>query len=373
MNIQDPAPLGLTQQPPEFTFHPTVHQLPPAVFQQALQQVSEACGGGGAVNVLSPFSDPLFIDANRRTPLMLACQSGALEAARLLLPYSDVNQCDRNSTNALFFALESQNRSLVDLILSAGPDLYTCNQYGQNALIQAAKQGAAPILQILLPYFQDQLNAVDEKAHTALMGACQASSYPCAQLLVDAGANPCSFDSNGQNALFFAAYLGCTDLLQLLAPLSNLNHENRQGNTALHLAAKNGHASCIPLLITSKNVRHFNLKQRTPLMLASESGHAAVVRMLRPYSDLHQTNNDSWTPLMLAAKCGHIECVQELLTPETIQAVDLNNDHSAHIARDYGHEAIGRLIDTYRTSLSEADNLRQSLSKSNAKKPASFL
>ena len=70
-------------------------------------------------------------------------------------------------------------------------------------------------------------------------------------MLVEAGADVCATDNQGDTCLTLAAYHGHTETVRYLVglPEVDVNHRTRAGCTALQLARKKPHADVVQVLL----------------------------------------------------------------------------------------------------------------------------
>lgn len=105
------------------------------------------------------------------------------------------------------------------------------------------------------------------------------------QLLLEAGANPNRRSEDGKTALYWAAFSGKKDLVQLLlsAGATVEAEQPEDGYTSVSTVAQNGNREIMELLLSAggKSVLNdFDYSYRTPLMWAAETGDPEIVRML---------------------------------------------------------------------------------------------
>lgn len=110
-------------------------------------------------------------------------------------------------------------------------------------------------------------------------------------------------DSNGNNALNYAAYEGDADLVRLLlAHGADLGVRNNEGWDPIIFAVFKGRTECVRVLLEAGA----DANRRTPtgstlLMVAAIFGHTDIIRALvSAGADLHATNPDGYTALSLA-------------------------------------------------------------------------
>lgn len=104
-------------------------------------------------------------------------------------------------------------------------------------------------------------------------------------------------NSNGNNALHFAAHKGKVEAARLLLGKKEAWHsKNKDGNTPLHFAALGGEPGMVRLLLADlrdKDSNFKNYKEHTPLHLAVSKGNLEIVDLL--LRDL-KTKNLEWNP-----------------------------------------------------------------------------
>lgn len=111
------------------------------------------------------------------------------------------------------------------------------------------------------------------------------------------------------------------EIIEILAPISNVSIEGYSSMTALMLAASSGNVPAVELLVSSQQ----NLKTkdgRTALMIAAESGRDSCVEiLLKETSEACSQNSMGWTALCFAADNGHVACVRLLAPKESMMMI----------------------------------------------------
>lgn len=226
---------------------------------------------GQTLAVLEVLDRMASVDPKGHTPWLLAALYGRLDALELLESWSDLGACTRQ---------------------------------GRDALMLAAGEGHAPVVQALLDRW---------------------------------GADPRRQDRNGGTALMHAAAEGHDRTVEILLPVSDPRAVSHQdGNTALLLAAKHGRTGCVtrllpvsdvhrpcgitwapadagdPWLTQDRGDRDGTTGYRTPLMWAATGGPLAMLDLLIPVSDHARTDAQGRTAFDLSAQGEHWEHLDRL-------------------------------------------------------------
>ncbi|MBY0352911.1 ankyrin repeat domain-containing protein [Candidatus Babeliales bacterium] len=227
-------------------------------------------------------------------------------------------------------------------------DINTIFWEGKNTLHWAAEKGHTECVKLLLAtkkkgvlkkrYTKPRanVNAASLNAGlTALALAVIGNHLPCAEVLIEHGADVNCQNTMGLTALHIAANNGWYDCLKLLldnqANVATAPTEGEYINiTALHLAAQNGHLACIELLLNRG--AHVSTPgafptQRTCVHLAAEGGRTTCLALLLQNGGLAlidaqdaetfegdtRINVGGSTALHLAIQCNAPACAQLLL------------------------------------------------------------
>jgi ankyrin repeat protein len=153
------------------------------------------------------------------TPLIAAAESGSHECVELLLNAgADIMTVDEFETTALMMAAKSGNEISVRLLLEvgAGEHINAKNSWGSTALIEAAISGNAESVRVLIDTGADVNMGTWEgsswgytqwysfsKGLTALM---LAGSSDVVKALIAAGADVNTKDSDGRNAIYYQCF-----------------------------------------------------------------------------------------------------------------------------------------------------------------------
>jgi ankyrin repeat protein len=152
-------------------------------------------------------ADRSFLNARRAvwpyTALECAGVFGHLPIARYLLGEgAQVNEGDGTGSPALRVACKHGGRqAMVELLLEAGADAVTPNEYSNTPLMSAAIRGHVGTIRALLAHGCGDINARNRNGRTALWCACYAGHANAALVLLEAGADMSIADRRGMTPL----------------------------------------------------------------------------------------------------------------------------------------------------------------------------
>ena len=175
-------------------------------------QIAAEQGRAECVKALAAQFDAKERDAKGRTPLILAAMAGSLEAVETLLPLSDPQALDERGDNALMAAVSASRRdaslkhAAVVARLAGLCDANKANEDGQWPLMNAAANGEVECLRALLPF-------VDAKTP----------------------GEPADGRLSGMTALMWAVRTGGPEAVEILAPISDLDHKTITGHRAFDI------------------------------------------------------------------------------------------------------------------------------------------
>lgn len=170
-----------------------------------------------AFELVSGGADPNAVDANGRTPLMMAGRSGRGDmVAALIDAGANVNAANNNGGTPLMFSAIAGDPTTVSLLLEHGARVQAVGNMGWTALMVASVKGHAPVIRMLL----------------------------------DGGADPNHRDVYGWTALMRAANRDRLDAVEALMAdtRTELDRRDDDGATALHHAAEEGHERVVVYL-----------------------------------------------------------------------------------------------------------------------------
>jgi len=224
--------------------------------------------------------------------LMNEVKQGHHEAVRALLKQRvDPNAREADGTTALHWAVQADDRRMVDVLIAAGARVTTANEYSVTPIALAATNGNADIIASLL----------------------------------NAGADPNSSMLEGETVLMTAARTGNPDAVRMLAErgASVDATDGWQGQTPLMWAAAENHAAAVRVLI--EHGAHINVlskvwdvpRRRTIFTTFSKGGFSALMfaarqgaleaaaTLIAAGADVNLADPDGITPLIEAIVNGH--------------------------------------------------------------------
>jgi uncharacterized protein len=141
-------------------------------------------------------------------------------------------------------------------LLAEGADVNSRDLSGTTALMFAAKQGFAEIVDLLIQNHADVNLARGKFGTTALMLAAASGHYSIVQKLLAQGADPRILNSDGSTALMAAALSGSpeivTALLQAGAEVATIDQDH---DTALNIAVSKNHTAVARLLLQAQPIQ----------------------------------------------------------------------------------------------------------------------
>ena len=140
--------------------------------------------------------------------------------ALLLEPDIDMNYRTPDGLTPLLLAAEHHNPRLVTLMLALGAEVNAVDRFGRTALMRAARNGDHRSVEWLLREGAVVNVGTTKQLWTALMWSARYGTLRCAELLLDAGADPSLLDSSGHTALDIAIKHDAAGMVRRLTPLT---------------------------------------------------------------------------------------------------------------------------------------------------------
>lgn len=175
--------------------------------------------------------------------------------------------CEYNSPNYLYWAVEKGNIDLINFLVHKANNKYTNyrDRHGQTPLYIAIKYGHVDAVKLLI-YLGADVNIQDETGNSPLHTAIR--SIEKTRRIKDIVLK--------ENAI--KRYVELVDIL--MQHSADLHVRNIYGDTPLHLAAREGHIRGIKILLNQGARFSKNNYGHTPIDLAKFSQYTKIVRML---------------------------------------------------------------------------------------------
>ena len=213
-----------------------------------------------------------------RSPLHLACRSGALDVVKVLVKAgAGVCVADHEGHTCLTLAAYNGHTETVRYLVSLPEmDVNHMDEYGYTAVLAVAEVDHPDVMEVLIDAGAD----IEVKGSrgisdglSPLLVACHLEHLRVVKVLVRAGAEVCVTDYEGDTCLSTAVGFGNTETVCYLLglPEVDVNHADETGLTALHGAVMQNDA-----------------KLTDVMQLLIDAG-----------ADIDAKDEDSWTPLML--------------------------------------------------------------------------
>ncbi len=225
-------------------------------------------------------ADEFAVDAMGRTVLHLAVASNRLLAVKWLLdaypphrpdqlkhrgsllfkatesiisrsPKSLREASDAEGSKPLHVAIDKDHAGIMKVLLAAGADIESKNNWGRTPLHQAIISNRRDCLDILLTNNAD-INVVDARGMSPLHWAAKTGHLDVIDKLLAKGADRYGFDLDGNQPMHQAAWVGRVLAVEtLLHERDDLKTRTKQGETLLHIACLNKNLELASYLINN--------------------------------------------------------------------------------------------------------------------------
>jgi len=271
-----------------------LHLDPSATNHQGMNALHAAVVGGSSqvvTEILALSKDLILaLDANKRTPLMLALELEKASAVEVLLLAQTSDLPPLSDSNILFL---------------------------KNLFLQAAASGNERLVLRLLE-FRFVVEARNENGETALIVAALAGCDRMCEILLKGGVDHAAVDRHGQNALHAAAKQSNGGVVKVLSTCTALlEQEDKIGDTPLEVAGKMKRIDPIEsLLRLGACIRVANLLPlKSMIFHAIDWGNVYVVEKLlnHPKELLEVLDDNGYTPLLKACHLNKSKIFEMLL------------------------------------------------------------
>jgi ankyrin repeat protein len=203
------------------------------------------------VQRLALLSDPRAANEEGESAFLLALKSGHDAVALWLLPRSDIHAKNEYGMDALMLAAASCQPETAQKLIDQGLDPKAQDlDMGDRALGYASSRvDGLEMVRLLSPL--SDIGARNRNGANALVAAATQGSAEVIELLLAAGASPLA-DSGQFTPLHCAVRRGKADAVKLLAKVSDLDAKAPHGLTAEEMARSEGQAECLDELLQER-------------------------------------------------------------------------------------------------------------------------
>ncbi|CAI5732813.1 unnamed protein product [Peronospora farinosa] len=255
-----------------------------------------------------------------RTPLMYAVKGNYVDLARYFVieAGANVNEQNEMGVTAVYIACQNRHEEMVKfLVQEANADVNLSNRTNHAPLHEAVAGGFTGIVDFMLRNGADKY-VVDKMGVTVWHEAAGNGSADMLELLVE---HDVSLHPNGQEQVdkvmarhpfHYAAVEGKPTFVQLLLEkkLVDVNIIDIDGCTAVYYAAANGHTDVLQVLLHFGGDPNIVSIRRSPLHCAVEWHRIECVKLLLEHgAALDATDKDGLTPTKVAVQKGFLDLV----------------------------------------------------------------
>ena len=292
--------------------------------------------GQAMLEMLVNRANALSHDSNGNTPLHTAIIVGAqIEQIRYLVSLTDdINARNSDGNNALYLAVERNNKKIGELLLAKNADIFSTNNANDSPLHLALKKGGDTQGWLIT---SRTISATDGSGNTALHYAVEWGLKKAALSLIEKGANPEAKNANGETPLFSAAKTNDPAMIALIVKGgSSIKARDNFGSSPLHTAVRwDADASVRELVQLGIDVNAQNVAGKSALSEAVLAGKLSTAKLLIDSgADINASDNTGRTILMDAIRSRNADVIAMLLSNKANPQIQEINGRNAY------HEAV---------------------------------
>ena len=176
-------------------------------------------------------------------------------------------------------AVQAKDLDKVNQLLLRGMDINTSDPVGNTLIMLAARNGDAPMVELLLKSHPNILKK-NKYGDTALLLAAFQGNLRNVKALVEAGAD---IEPDGWTPLIYASFEGWRDVVAyLLSQDVDIDAQSDTGFTALMAATRNNHVELVKLLLDQDaDIDLRNQNNQTALDMAIAAQHVDIAALLK--------------------------------------------------------------------------------------------
>ena len=292
--------------------------------------------GQAMLEMLVNRTNALSHDSNGNTPLHTAViVNASIEQIRYLISLTDdINARNSDGNNALYLAVERNNKKIGELLLAKNADIFSTNNANDSPLHLALKKGGDTQGWLIT---SRTISATDGSGNTALHYAVEWGLKKAALSLIEKGANPEAKNANGETPLFSAAKTNDPAMTALIVKGgSSIKARDNFGSSPLHTAVRwDADASVRELVQLGIDVNAQNVAGKSALSEAVLAGKLSTAKLLIDSgADINASDNTGRTILMDAIRSRNADVIAMLLSNKANPQIQEINGRNAY------HEAV---------------------------------
>ncbi|XP_071098269.1 serine/threonine-protein phosphatase 6 regulatory ankyrin repeat subunit A-like [Haliotis cracherodii] len=284
--------------------------------------------------------DLSVMDSNKDNVLHLATKGGSVDTLHYILSQKvlDIDAKGQYGQTALIKAARTSHTSVVDLLLSEGSSKLAVDNYNDNILHVACLGGNLNMVIHIVSLKIADLESRGKHGRTGLIISAQKGHIPVFDFLVSEGSDVKTVDDHGDNILHQACFHGNEDMVNHIVALDIISIESKgwYGQTPVMKAASAGHRHIFDLLVSKGcNTSFVNADGDNVLHVACQGGNLDMVNHIiaSKIGGIESKGKYGQTPVMKAVSMGHKGVFVLLVSKECdMTAVDDDGDNIFHVA-----------------------------------------
>ena len=261
---------------------------------------------------------------------------------------SDLHTKNEYGTSPLHYACGAGALDVVKMLVEAGAGMRATDDDGGTCLIRAACNGHTETVRYLVGLFQVEVNHTNDDGHTVLYFAVEHTDV--VQVLIDAGADIDTQNNDVSSPLQWACMTdGALEVVKVLVKAgAGVSVTDSRGFACLAHAAAYGHTDIVRYLLCLPEV-DVNLRNddnKTALQHAVFMKETDIVQLLIDAgAEVNTQNNEGHSPLYVACKSGELDIVKMLVRAGAGVSVADNDGYTClMLAAWHGHTDIVRYL-----------------------------
>jgi ankyrin repeat protein len=258
-----------------------------------------------ALLLLSAFAGAASAAQTNDSRLVEAARRQDQRAVRTLVSEkADLNARSSDGSTALLWLAHWNDAETAELLLGAGADANTANDFRMAPLSEACTNGNSALVRLLLKSGANPNTAI-ATGETPLMTCARSGSVEAVRMLVEYGAAINAKEpTQNQTALMWAAAERHPDVVKALIDAhADLKATTRQGFTALHFAARQGDLESVKVLLAAG----------VDVNILTQTAEGGTNRVTSQLGIAKSVGTIGYTPLLVAVVRGQVELALFLL------------------------------------------------------------